>query len=795
MRKSISLIIIFFLGIQLLAKSQLQNSNWHDHFSYSNCQLIDESKSQVIVSNGLGLFLYHKIDGSITRVNKTNGLSDIDITALLTLSDNSFIIGYNNGNIDLIENNKIYNIPDLKMKVMQGSKRINHFHASNNKIYCSLDFGIMVINPANQEIEDTYYIGPNGSELPVNQITTNSEFIFAATTKGVYRAPINSNSLGFYDTWQEISGKTVNYSAINNFNNKIFTSQGEKNKSNVISYFEEDIWKIFITINSFMNLDSNGKNLIIISKTTINQYDIKLELQKTISNYHFNDISNTSPSITSATQSDNSDDFYITDTNHGLVINNTEDFDSFTYPDGPITNENFNIAASSTSVYVTVGGLTSAWNNLNRPAQYSHYDGQSWYNFRRNSTNQKGWRDMLNISIDPNNPDHAFICSWGTGVFEISNKKVTNHFDQHTDPNGLQNIEWVSSPYFVRVGGVNFDNNGNLWMTNSGVSAGLVVKAATDSTWQQYTYETLKDLHSMGQIIQSRDNIFWSFIPRTERKGIFVFTPQNTIDDQTDDLYRGAISPASESDHRNAGQLRLWDENGSLITDNIFCLAEDKNGYIWLGTDKGVVVYYRPWAIFNDEIPIASRIKIPRNDGSNLADYLLEKEKVTTIAVDGANRKWLGTERSGVFLVSEDGTKTIHEFNIDNSPLVSNSITSIAVHPKTGEVFIGTAKGIVSYKGNATEGNTSFQKVYAYPNPVRENYSGPITITGLVRNSIVKITDISGKLVYETTSLGGQATWNRNNLWGEKVKTGVYLVFIATEDGSESVATKILVVN
>jgi len=223
-------------------------------------------------------------------------------------------------------------------------------------------------------------------------------------------------------------------------------------------------------------------------------------------------------------------------------------------------------------------------------------------------------------------------------------------------------------------------------------------------------------------------------------------------------------------------------------------MAEDKDGYVWLGTDQGVVVYYRPWSIFEEDYPIASRIKVPFNDGTNSAAYLLYKSKVTSIAVDGANRKWLGTEGAGIHLVSEDGTKTINSFNKENSPLPSDNISSIAIMENTGEVFIGTDKGIVSYKSNAIEPVTSLGKIYAYPNPVREDFIGPITITGLVLNSNVKITNVSGKLVYETRSLGGQVQWEGQNLWGEKVRSGVYIVYVSSEDGSDTQSTKILIV-
>jgi hypothetical protein len=485
---------------------------------------------------------------------------------------------------------------------------------------------------------------------------------------------------------------------------------------------------------------------------------------------------------------------YIADGNHGIVMVTNEKPDKFFYPDGPMSNNVYDISASEECIYLTAGAVSITWNNVSMPGEYSYYDGISWKNFRRDAAepDQKNWRDFLHIAKDPSDPTHAFICSWGTGVFEVSDGELLEHYDQYNS--ALQNIDWVQQDYYVRVGGIAMDKSGNVWMNNGGVRYGLVVKTADDN-WIQYSYKALSKLHSMSQILVTKNNVFWMIIPRTDLAGLFVFDINNTVEDQTDDIYRCALAPYSDSDPRNAGKLLIWDENGETITNKIYSLAEDKNGYIWVGTDKGVLVYYRPYAVFDEEKPVASRIKVPRNDGSNLADYLLENETVTAIAVDGGNRKWLGTLNSGIFLVSEDGTKTLSSFNMDNSPLISNSIKTIAIHPKTGEVLIGTDEGIVSYKALATEGADSFSKIYAYPNPVRENYSGDIIITGLMENSTVKIVDVSGKLVFETKSAGGRASWNGKNLHGQKVKSGVYVVFVSNEDGSEKDVTKILIVN
>jgi len=279
----------------------------------------------------------------------------------------------------------------------------------------------------------------------------------------------------------------------------------------------------------------------------------------------------------------------------------------------------------------------------------------------------------------------------------------------------------------------------------------------------------------LGEILIDQYNQFW--VPLPPNHGLFVFNPHNTIDNEKDDSIV-KFNPISAF--------------GDAIT-NVYCVASDRDGYIWAGTDKGPVVYSNPENIFTETA--GAQVKIPRNDGSGLADVLLGTETINCITVDGANRKWFGTDKGGAFLFSPDGTRQIYHFNTDNSPIFSNTIKTIGINDQTGEVFFGTDKGIISFRATATNPNDNFTNVYVYPDPVRENYNGIITITGLIENTIVKITDISGNLVYQTKSLGGQATWDGKGHGGRKVATGVYLVFCSNEDGSKTYVTKMLVIH
>ena len=296
----------------------------------------------------------------------------------------------------------------------------------------------------------------------------------------------------------------------------------------------------------------------------------------------------------------------------------------------------------------------------------------------------------------------------------------------------------------------------------------------SNGEWLSYNFDEKISNIRVGKIIVTQNDHKWVVLP--SGNGLFAFDNKQSIDDTTDDLYK---------------KLNIIDENGKIISNNTYSIAEDLDGHIWVGLDQGIVVYYSPENIFEDSDFHAQRIIITIGDAT---DYLLKTETIKAIAIDGANRKWIGTNNSGVYLVSEDGTEEINHFTEENSPLLSNKINDIGINHETGEVFFATDKGLISYRGSATMGSDEFRDVYVYPNPVRENYFGDITIRGLVSDVNVKITDISGNIVYETTAEGGQATWDGKNFSGSRVSTGVYLVFCSNEDGSKTHITKLLLI-
>ena len=317
------------------------------------------------------------------------------------------------------------------------------------------------------------------------------------------------------------------------------------------------------------------------------------------------------------------------------------------------------------------------------------------------------------------------------------------------------------------------DNSRNIWITQTGVPGSIKVLKPDGKTW--ITNPVTIDAPTIGDILIARSGYKWIILPRGF--GLFILDDNNTPDNFSDDRYKIML---------------IKDTEGNVFS-NVYSIAEDLDGNIWVGTDQGPLIYNNPGQVFNAD-PRAYRIKVPRNDGTGLADYMLGTEIITSISIDGANRKWLGTFNSGVYLLSADGLKKLSNYNEDNSPLYSNTVVSLAVDGKSGEVWFGTAKGVLSVRGDATSGTEKFTDVYTFPNPVRSGFNGNVTITGLMKDSQIKITDISGNLVYETVSDGGQASWNLKTYNGRRVSTGVYLVFCSSPDGTASFVTKMLVI-
>ena len=763
----VAIILIVFPKI---SNSQLAVGEWREHLPYNNGMSLAEVGDKIYCATKYSLFYYNKSDNSLDRLSKVNGLTDVGINAIGYSKETGVLfIAYDNANIDLIDGTTVYNMPDIKNKIMSGNKSINNLLFVNNLAYLACGFGIVVIDLEKREIKDTYYIGDGGERINVLDLTTDGMLIFAATEEGIYKADINEPFLANYSNWiklDDLPFPDSKYSAITFLGNRIYSLLDRDNGEgpDVVYVYDYNSWSIWVNSanTQYNSLHESYDRLILVSQYNAAAYDENGSQTNLVYEYGFGSI-NPNYAIL-----DKDGIFWMSDANFGLVKNTSNWNHEFMHPNGPFRNTTYDIDIKNNSLWVAGGGRNSSWGNLySRSGIYSFSDNQ-WESFNTYNTpeiNNNIW-DITEVAIDPTNSNHVYAGSWGGGgVLEFMNN---NLIEIYNDSNStLQTI--LPGPY-CKIGGMVFDKYNNLWVINSNVQEPVSVRTP-NGDWYSFPYGNDIGADDIGDIIVTSRGDKWVILPRGN--GLFVFNEKGTFDDTTDD---------------DKVKLNLRDEDGEIIND-IFSIAEDKDGAIWIGTNQGVLVYYNPYNVFSNPLISAQRIIV---EFSGSPQHLLGTETVTAIKIDGANRKWFGTEGAGVYLMSDDATEQVVNYNSSNSPLFSDNINAIGINDNTGEVFFGTDKGIASFRGTATEGNIDFSGLYAFPNPVRPDYDGDIVIKGTVEDANVKITDISGNLVFETTSLGGQAVWNGKNFNGEKVHTGVYMVFCTNFDGSKTSVTKIL---
>jgi hypothetical protein len=752
-----------FVFVEINATGQ-----WKTYLSYADIQNITQSPNKVFAISSGALYSLDKRDLSLETYSKITGLSDNDISDIAFDNSNELLfIAYANANIDLIATGGIFNIPDLQRKTMTGSKKINGISFNGDFAYLATDFGICKVNVKKREFSDTYMIGDNSTAVSVKAVAVRNDSIFGITDNVLYAAAGNKN-LSDYRNWQQIN----------------FPETDSKNQN--IVFFDNELF--LLKENKKVYRRNNGAwEFFTENIENINASQNRLNLTKTDKVSSYAAVSG-SPAETTTTvvcrkgvYDTTRKQFFIAVAGYGLVrIDENNNFSSFT-PSGPVYNDPYIMKFVNGKLFVTTSGTWVGDNftgNIAAPGAVMIYDGNSWLNIGEwnipDENNNRPFVALLNIAIDPNDDTHFFVGSWRTALFEFRNNTFYKHYNSDNSDGAIQAL--VGDPYFAQpINGLTFDKDGNLWLTQ-GLSIYNIKVKNKDGTWKTFYFPNFTTKGTVQELLIDSYGLKWVNVPRGNDAGIFVFDDTN--------------------ESRNVWFTSFIDQDNHSFASYYHCFALDKNDpkKLWIGTNNGAIIVPDTRTVFNTNFTI-QRIKIPRNDGTGLADYLLENEIVNFILPDDANRKWLGTRTSGVYLVSENGAETIEHFTAENSPLLSNNVKGIAINPVNGEVFFATDKGIISYMGSATEGKTSFKNVYAYPNPVRENYEGVISIVGLMNNSAVKITDIAGNLVYETISNGGMATWDGTNISGQRVSTGVYLAMCSNPDGSEGGLVKILIIN
>lgn len=761
MNKKLVILIFFCVVILESLKAQIGVGEWRDHLPFSHSIAITQSPIKVYVASETGIFSYSKRNFNLEKLTKVNILSDVGVSSIKYSEENKVLIaGYSNGNIDLIFDNEIFNLSDIKRKMINGSKSVNHILIINEYAYLSCGFGIVVLNIEKREIKDTYYIGDLGSVVHVNQLELSNDNLYAVTNQGIFIADYTNLNLVNYSNWHletEIPNYTSKFNSIYvNDDGRILVNQVNEFSNDIVYSFTEDIWtSINSDYSSIREIKKTSTSVQIVTNRSVLIYNTNFILQDSITQ---KEIPNLNPYDI---ETDNNNIFWFADRGKGLVkyqAGNAEEI----RPNAPYLADAFSIDVKNNKVLVAAGGLTAGWKNIFINGAAFSFQNEQW-----KTTINYSAPDYVTIKIDPNNNNHFFAGSWGGGLIEYENNEIINTFNEENSV--LQSV--IAGSGYCRIGGIAFDKDNYLWITNSGVENPISVKIP-DKELQSFNFDEKISNILVGDIIVTENNHKWVILP--SGNGLFVFDNNQTIDNENDDLFK---------------KFSILDENGKIISNNVYSIAEDLDGDIFVGTDQGIVVYYNAVNVFEGAALHAQRIVLTVGDATN---FLLATETITSISVDGANRKWIGTHSSGVYLVSEDGTEELNHFTEENSPLLSNNIKDIGINHETGEIFFATDKGLISYRGSATMGSDDFGDVYVYPNPVRENYNGDITIRGLVSDVNVKITDISGNIVYETSADGGQATWSGKNFSGRRVSTGVYLVFCSNDDGSKTYITKLL---
>lgn len=755
-------------------QAQREQGAWQDYLSYNNASKIAVSPGKVYCVTEGGLFYYDLEDNSVNKFGDGIQLSDFGVKTIAYSEANEvLVIAYANSNIDLLyDDGQIFNLSDIKRKTITTNKVINNISFSDNEAYLACGFGIVVLNLEKREVKDTYYIGDDGSSIAINDVEMDDNSIFAATNQGIYRADKNEANLANFANWNRINDIAH---ANSTFNHLVFHAgyiianyaAGEWYQDEMY-ILNDNTWEPYNTSIRFAHdMQSLEGYLTIASRDMVFIIDDNHTKIGEIKSYVFN--SHTVETIAPRSAGVSADgSVWIADKKEVLVRYYSEKFEQ-TLPPGPINNNMFFVGALNDEIWMTPGGTTGYTEPL-----FQRYNSNGWTYFTGETHPElDGFHNILGVEVNPRDPNHFFVASWGGGLLEYKNDEFVNRYYNLNSPLESALPEQPNEP-FTRVGGLAFDSEGNLWMTNGECMHNLH-KRSPSGDWESYELPEIANRFNVTRIIVTKNDDKWMLLPGGH----------------------DAYVVGKNGDQKKRLLVTTYFTNGvdeiTTRMNDVYSIAEDLDGAIWIGSSKGVAVYNSPSRIWSSDNFYATQPGLDLNDG--IYHPLLETETVTAIAVDGANRKWLGTQNSGVFLVSETGEEEVKHFTTENSPLLSNNILSIAINQKNGEVFFGTNKGLISYQGEATGGADSYSNVYVYPNPVRETYTGPVTIAGLIENTDVKITDISGNLVYATTSFGGQAVWDGNNLNGNRVKTGVYMVFCNDEDGEETHVTKILFIH
>lgn len=768
--KHLLITLLFFSYFTASSQSDF-SSNWEDYFSYNNAKDFVKAGSKIYTAVDNGIFIYDETTDTSAKFSSVNGLSGKTVTTVSfdETTGNAFI-GYESGLLEIIGNTgKIHISADIERLNITGDKQINHIFNADGKLLLATPFGIVVYNTETLQFGDTYFIGDGSTPVYVNKLTVYQNVIYAVTQNGVYSANLNNPNLIDFNNWTQPQGSLLgNFTNIKVFNSKLYVT-----KDNVLFSIDtsnntlKEKKRVTSTI---LGLNSSDFFLTFNTSSSATVLDTDLKLVATFS-------SSGGFNFTLHTAFAQDQNVYLATQEFGILkaaIQNPTAFQEI-HPEGPSSNKVFSITAQNDHLWVVYGGYDDAYTPLNTRLGFSHFNGTNWINTPYSSTFPA--RDLVHITIDPNADNKAYLSSWNDGILVVENDVVTTLLNNQNS--GLEKLFLAGEPNFfsIRINGSAFDKNGNLWIANAWVASRLK-KMSPNGSWSSFDLSAIITSGAFGlnDLVIDKSNSIWI---GSRRNGALVF---------------------NENGNQKVA-LTTQVNSGSLPDPNVRTITVDSNNRIWLGTLKGLVTFSNATGVFNGSNNAEPVIILDEG----IPKKLLGDQPVNTIAIDGADNKWFGTDTGGVLGTNPSGATTLFNFNKDNSPLPSNRILKIIVDNSSGKVFIATDKGIVAFKSKVAPFGDVLKTAYAYPNPSTKS-NDLITIDGrngdhLPKGTNVKILDAAGYLVYETNVIegqelsGGKVVWDKTNLAGKKVASGIYIVLLTIGDKSEVATTKIAIIN
>lgn len=761
------------LGPATLAQAPI--GRWELHLPGTSATSLAMAGNSLYVA-GYGLFRYDLADQSVRGLSRQDGFADVRVSALaFDTTSQQLVIGYADANLDIVEagTGTITNLSDIQRKPISGAKKINSINAVGRRAYLACSFGIVVLNLERLEIEDTYAnLGPGGQVLDVRSTVVYHDSLFAATEQGILVGPLNANLLDFAN-WQTYAG-TDKATSLATIGDRLYATRRQEGLYRLAGRG----WRQeFPAPENFgPTALTTTRGMIVMSRSNGSITTIKPDGA-------FNDLRAADGGNLYQGVRGRDGRFYLADPDQGLfVLDPATNTAQLVIPNGPVGNVSFSTTPVGADTYAFTGGYSPGSGGLGFRLGFSRRRAGRWENFSKkvypDTTQYPSLhdRDLTAAAWNPVN-QKLYIASYGDGLWEWGGVGNFRLFDAISSP--LISPLSPSTPgyqHYTRLKSVAVDSKGIVWMVNFNQGVTNPGLFSFDPKTTQFTAHLagLSSMAAAGENLVIDDNGYkWMTISQkgtgsgNGNQGIIVYDETRTL----------------------ARTLTTDPNNGGIIGEGyVAAIAKDRKGDIWIGTSKGIQVFYNAAGVF----PISNVFKASQP----IIDRrpLLDGQQVRAIAVDGGNRKWVGTEE-GLWLFNEDGTEALANFTTANSPLPSNKVTSLSVNDVTGEVFIGTEVGLATYRGTATEPsaeeNPACTKVF--PNPVPARFQGQIAIDGLTGGATVKITDVAGQLVYETTANGGRAVWNARDYNGQRVRSGIYLAYSANADGKNTCVSKIAV--